>query len=84
MCPAVNWGARSDLGLEHPAVNCGSSGDQFLRVLEVYPEDLPRVLGEDCVTLAQGVYSKDCVSFCLNTKPLQTRRMTFTAFGTGS
>jgi hypothetical protein len=28
-------------------------------------------LGEVCVTLAQGEYGKDCVSFGLNTKPLQ-------------
>ena len=89
MHPAVNWGSRSDLGLEHPAVNCGSPGDQFVRVLEVYPEDLPRVLGEVCVTLAQGEYGKDCVSWdCvssgLNTRPLRTKRTTVTAVGTGS
>ena len=63
MHPAVNWGSPGDRGLEHPAVNCGLPGDQFVRVLEVYPEDLPRVLGEVCVTLAQGEYGKDCVSW---------------------
>ena len=26
------------------------------------PEDLPRVLGKVCVTLAQGEYGEDCVS----------------------
>ena len=42
-----------------------------------------------CVTLAQGEYGKDyvswdCVSFGLNTKPLRTRHTTVTAVGTGS
>ena len=60
-----------------------------MRVLEVYPEDLPRVLGEDCVTLGQGEYGKycvswDCVSSGLNTRPVQTRRMPVTAVVTGS
>ena len=87
--PAVNWGSPGDRGLEHPTVNCGLPGDQFVRVLEVYPEDLPQVLGEDCVTLAQGEYGKDSVSLDsvssgLNTRPLQTRRTTVTAVGTGS
>ena len=60
--PTVNWGLPGDRGLEHPAVNCGSPGDWFVRVLEVYPEDLPRVLGEVCVTLAQGEFGEDRVS----------------------
>ena len=72
-----------------PAVNCGSPGDQVCEGLEVCPEDLPRVLGEDCVSLAQGEYGRDCVSrdwvsFGFNTKPLQTRCTTVTAVGTGS
>ena len=62
---------------------------KFWDGLEVCPEDLPRVLGEDCVFLAQGEYgrdcvSQDCVSFGFNTKPLQTRCTTVTAVGTGS
>ena len=76
-------------GLEHPAVNCGSPGDRVCEGLEVCPEDLPRVLGEDCVSLAQGEYGRDyvswdCVSFGFNTKSLQTRRTTVTVIGTGS
>ena len=76
-------------GLEHPGVNCGSPGDRVCEGLEVYSEDLPRVLGEVYVTLAQGEYGKDCVSwdcvsFYLNTKPLWTRRTTITAVRTGS
>ena len=50
--------------------------DRVCEGLEVCPEDLPRVLGEDCVSLAQGEYGRDCVSrdwvsFGFNTKPLQ-------------
>ena len=30
--------------------------------LEVYLEDLPLLLGEVCVTLAQGEYGEECVS----------------------
>ena len=53
--------------------------------LGVYLEDLPEWLGEVCVTLAQGEYGedwvswaacsglgvRDCVSSSLNTQPLQ-------------
>ena len=70
-------------------MNCGSPGDRVCEGLEVCPEDLPRVLGEDCVFLAQGDHgrdcvSRDCVSFGFNTKPLQTRCTTVTAVRTGS
>ena len=76
-------------GLEHPTVNYGSPGNRVCEDLEVCPQDLPRVLGEDCVSLAQGEYgrdyvSRDYVSFGFNTKPLQTRCTTVTAVGTGS
>ena len=39
--------------------------------MEVTCEDLQRVLGEVCVTLAQGEYNEDCVSLSLNTQLLQ-------------
>ena len=76
-------------GLEHPIVNCGLPGDRVCEVLEVCLEDLPRVLGEDCVFLAQGEHGRDCVSrycvsFDFNTMPLQTRCTTVTTVGTGS
>ena len=51
--------------------NCGSPSDQVYEGLEVTYEDLPWVLGEVCVTLAQGEYGEDCVSSSLNTQPLQ-------------
>ena len=45
--------------------------DRVCEGLEVTCEDLPRVLGEVCVILAQGEYGEDCVSSSLNTQPLQ-------------
>ena len=42
--------------------NCGSPSDQICEGLEVTCEDLPSVLGEVCVTLAQGEYGEDRVS----------------------
>ena len=54
-------------GLEDPRGNCGSPSDRVCEGLEVTCEDLPRVLGEVCVTLAQGEYDEDCVSLGLNT-----------------
>ena len=51
--------------------NCGLPSDQVCEGLEVTCEDLPLLLGEVCVILAQGEYDKDCVSSSLNTQPLQ-------------
>ena len=51
--------------------NCGLPSDQVCEGLEVTCEDLPRVLGEACVILAQGEYGEDCVSSSLNTQPIQ-------------
>ena len=45
--------------------------DQVCEGLEVTYEDLPLLLGEVCVILAQGEYGEDCVSLSLNTQPLQ-------------
>ena len=51
--------------------NCGLPSDQVCEGLEVTCEDLPLLLGEVCVILAQGEYGEDCVSSSLNTQPLQ-------------
>ena len=42
--------------------NCGSPSDQVCEGLEVTYEELPQVLGEVYVNLAQGEYSEDYVS----------------------
>ena len=42
--------------------NCGLTSDQVYEGLEVTCEDLPRVLGDVYVILAQGEYGEDCVS----------------------
>ena len=51
--------------------NCGLPSDQVCEDLEVTCEDLPLLLGEVYVILAQGEYGVDCVSSSLNTQPLQ-------------
>ena len=55
--------------------NCGSPSDRVCEGLEVNCEDLPLLLGEVCVILAQGEYGEECVrdyvSSSLNTHPLQ-------------
>ena len=65
--------------------HCGSPVNEVYEGLEVYLEDLPEWLGEVYVTLAQGEYGedwvswaacsglgvRDCVSSSLNTQPLQ-------------
>ena len=45
--------------------------DRVCEGLEVTCEDLPLLLGEICMILAQGEYGEDCVSLSLNTQPLQ-------------
>ena len=65
--------------------HCGLPVNEVCEGLGVYLEDLPEWLGEVCVTLAQGEYGedwvswaacsglgvRDCVSSSLNTQPLQ-------------
>ena len=43
-------------------MNCGSPSDLVCEGLEVTCEDLPLLLGEVYVNLAQGEYGEDCVS----------------------
>ena len=42
--------------------NCGLPSVHVCEGLEVTCEDLPLLLGEVCVILAQGEYGEDCVS----------------------
>ena len=47
-------------GLEYPRVIVGRRVTESVKVWKS-PKDLPRVIGEVCVTLAQGEYGEDCV-----------------------
>lgn len=77
--------------------HCGLPVNEVCEGLGVYLEDLPEWLGEVCVTLAQGEYGedwvswaacsglgvRDCVSSGFNYLAALTRRTVVTATGTG-